>query len=72
MRVMPVSIAAIFALSHRGVRSRLSGSTNWNFRPCAVSKAYQNRSPAAFQWGTTLVSNTSLATFPDIQREASS
>jgi hypothetical protein len=72
MRVMLVSIAAIFALSQRGVRVRLTGSTSVNFRPCAVSNAYQKRSEASAQWGETVTSNTSLPTFEAIHLEARS
>ena len=72
MRVMFVSIAAIFALSHRGAFVRFSGSTSMNLRPCAVSKAYQKRSLASAHRGATLVSNTSFPTLVAIQRAARS
>ena len=72
MRVMPVSIAAIFALSQSGVLVRLTGSTRTNWRPCAVSNAYQKRSLPSAQCGETLVSKTSLPTFEAIHLAARS
>ena len=69
---MLVSIAAIFALSQSGVFVRLTGSTSMNWRPCAVSKAYQKRSLPSAQCGETVVSNTSFPTFEAIQRAARS
>ena len=69
---MFVSIAAIFALSQSGAFVRLSGSTSMNFRPCAVSNAYQKRSLVSAHLGATAVSKTSLPTFVAIQRDARS
>ena len=72
MRVMLVSIAAIFALSQSGAFVRFSGSTSMNLRPCAVSNAYQKRSLVSAHRGATLVSKTSLPTFAAIHRDARS
>ena len=69
---MPVSIAAIFALSQRGAFVRFSGSTSMNFRPCAVSKAYQKRSLVSAHRGAMPVSKTSFPTFAAIHRDARS
>ena len=60
MRVIFVSIAAIFALSNSGTRVFFTGSTSIQRVPWGVSKLYQNRSLSSAQCGWTEVSKTSF------------